>query len=799
MTTVTNSPELSPHLAGPKTTGNKRQFLGDLSLRVKLMLLLLIVTFIPLVFLASVNYFVSSNIATARIGAGLKSMATSNAFATGNFLGAQVDMIRGVALSVALRDGVMVANATYQGDAAQIQAQLTELNQQWKAAKDTDAIIQTRLNNVMVDELRRYRRFFPDSLEILVTDQYGGLVAATSHPVDFYYADQEDWQSAYNEGLGDVYIGVGAAAFDSTGAIQGIIFAAPIYAEDEKQVIGVLRVTYRLKALTDLFLVGQFVDESGSSELLLPDNRLITAHGLAGDRLADDTGAALRIALDATYSEIMYRGVLSLVSQAQVTKVTENSTSMTDQAIKGLNWIVVTRQSQAEALAQIRSQAFGIVALALISLATIAVVGSFAARVFLQPIRSLTTTVERIVAGDLSASAPIETRDEIGALAKAFNSMTDRQRTLIAELEQRVSERTVDLERRSKYLHASTEVGRAATSILDTEVLIRQVVELIRERFTLYYVGLFLVDNTNQWAVLHAGTGEAGRVMLARGHRLPVGEGSMIGWSIMNVQARVALEAGEDVERLATRELPDTRSEAALPLLSRGRVLGALTVQSDQRGMFDETTVAMLQSMADQVAVALDNARLFAEGQLALETARRAYGELSRQAWLDLLRVNRNLGFHGDKQGVTRVEGPLTAEVEQALRTGTSIHAQSGVADDALETKLALAVPVKVHGQVIAVLDTYKPGTEGEWTSDELTLLEMLAEQLGLALESARLYQDTQRRATRERLAGEVTTHIRESLDLNAVLRAAAEQMRQTLDLEKVTVSLRLHEEEKPL
>lgn len=796
MTTVINSSELSPNTSDQKTVADKQQFLGNWSLRVKLMLAFLIVTFIPLLVLVVTNYLISSRIASGRIGAGLKSMATSNAFAMGNFLSAQADMLRGLALNAVLREGVIAVNAAYQGDAAQIRTQLIALNQQWKAASDTDAIIQTRLNNAIADELRRYRRFFPDSLEILVMDQYGGLVAATSHPADFYYADYEDWQLAYSEGRSHIFIDVGAAAFDSTGEIQGVVFATPIYAEDEMQVVGVLRVTYRLKVLTDLLTVGQFVDQSGSAELLLPDNRLITAHGLAGDRLADETSASLRAASDLTYQEIAYRGVLSLVAQAKVVRFSESSSSVTDRAIRDLNWIVVTRQSQAEALAQTRNQVLGIILLAVVSLGTIALVGSGAARVFLGSIRSLTATVERIVAGDLSAHAPVETRDEIGILARAFNSMTDRQRALIAELEQRVSDRTVDLERRSAYLHASAEVGRAATSILDAEVLIRQVVELIRERFNLYYVGLFLVDSTNQWAVLQAGTGEAGRVMLARGHRLPVGEGSMIGWSIMNVQARVALEAGEDIERLASAELPDTRSEAALPLLSRGRVLGALTVQSDQYGAFDDPTVAMLQLMADQVAVALDNARLFAEGQSALETARRAYGELSRQAWLDLMRANRDLGFRGDKQGVTRAEGPLSPEMEQVLQTGELVHIQATV-DGGVESKLALAVPVKVHGQVIAVLDTYKPGEAGEWTPDELTLLEMLAEQLGLALESARLYQDTQRRATRERLAGEVTTHIRESLDLDAVLRAAAEQMRQTLDLEKVTVSLRLHEEEK--
>ncbi|MBN2004950.1 MAG: GAF domain-containing protein [Anaerolineae bacterium] len=781
---------------GQRTVANKKRLLGNLSLRWRLTFAFLAVALLPMLILSFTTFIMTFRISTSRVGAGVKSMATANAVTTANFLGHQLDMMRNLALSSVLREGVIAVDATYQGDPAQIRAQLVELDQQWKMASHADMIVQERLNNAMVDELRRYRQSFPESLELLVLDRYGGLVAATSYPKNLYYADHAEWLSAYNEGLGNIYVDVAAPTFDPTGVIRGLVFAVPIYAMDRTEVVGVLRATVRLQAMTDLLAYSQFVDQSGSSELLLPDNRLITLHGLAGDRLDDDLAATLRGSIDLTYQEIVYRGVLSLVACERVIKVSEDSAEITNKSVNDLNWILVGRQSRAESATLFRNQVLSTSFLALVSLAAIALVGAWAARVFLKPVHSLTTTVERIVAGELSAHAPVETRDEIGILARAFNSMTDRQRILIAELEQRVSDRTVDLDRRSTYLQASAEVGRAATSILDTDVLIRQVVELIRERFNLYYVGLFLVDSTNQWAVLHAGTGEAGRIMLARGHRLPVGEGSMIGWSIMNVQARVALEAEEDVERMVTAELPNTRSEAALPLLSRGRVLGALTVQSDQRGAFDEAALAMLQLMADQVAVALDNARLFAESQSALETARRAYGELSRQAWLELLRSNRELGFRGDNQGISRIEGPLSAEMEHALRTGDLVHIQSAP-DDAVESKSVLAVPVKVHGQVIAVMDTYKPGAEGEWTTDELSLLEMLAEQLGLALESARLYQDTQRRATRERLAGEVTAHIRESLDLDAVLRAAVEQMRQTLDLEKVTVSLRLSEEEK--
>jgi len=398
------------------------------------------------------------------------------------------------------------------------------------------------------------------------------------------------------------------------------------------------------------------------------------------------------------------------------------------------------------------------------------------------PLADLAETASQIAAGDLERTARVEREDETGALARAFNSMTVQLKNTIGTLEQRVADRT-------RYLQAAAEVGRVAGSILDMEQLTRQVADLIRERFNLYYVGLFLVDEAGEWAVLRAGTGEAGRAMLARGHRIRVGEG-MIGWSVATGQARVALEAGEDAIRLATEELPDTRSEAALPLRSRGRVLGALTVQSDRPGAFDEAALAVLQTMADQVAVALDNARLFTESQEALGAVRRAYGEFSGEAWRELLTTRPRIGFRSGEEGVTSAGEVWRPEMEQALRLGRTVRGDgSGYGG-----RRFLAVPIKVRGEVIGVLDTYKPAAGGDWMSEEVTLLEEVAERLGVALDGARLYLDTQSRAARERLVGEITSRMRETLDLDAVLQAAVREIGERLGIAEVEVRMGMPE-----
>jgi len=442
---------------------------------------------------------------------------------------------------------------------------------------------------------------------------------------------------------------------------------------------------------------------------------------------------------------------------------------------------LLAKQDQAEALG-ITNSMLRVISFVALGVLAIAVVASlFIARGIATPLSYLTETTAQIAAGDLSLTAQVERQDEIGALAQAFNSMTGQLRNLIGNLEKRVAERTHEVELRSAYLEAAAEVGRAASSILDPDQLIQQTTELIRERFSLYYVGMFLVDEPREWALLHAGTGDAGQAMLARGHRIKVGEG-MIGWSIAHAEARVALEAGEDATRLATAELPETRSEAAIPLRSRGQVLGSLTVQDTRPSAFDKDIITVLQMMADQVAVALDNARLFAESQEALQAERRAYGELSREAWTELLRSHSSLGFLSNRQGVSPLGDQRRPEMETALRTGQMALDENGAS--------SLVMPVKVRGQVVAVVGGRKPQDAGEWTAEEITLVEAVTEQLSLALESARLYQDTQRRAERERVTGQLTSRIRESLDVETVLKTAVREIGEALGLAALDVRM---------
>jgi len=477
--------------------------------------------------------------------------------------------------------------------------------------------------------------------------------------------------------------------------------------------------------------------------------------------------------------------------------------------LPSLGAAVLVEQEQSETLSVVQTVLLTNLAMTVGAVLAALGVAVLITRSIARPLSNLAGTSRKIAAGNLALSAAVEREDEIGVLAEAFNRMTAQLRDLIGGLEQRVAERTAALEQRSGYLQASAEVGQAAASILEAEPLISRVVELIRDRFDLYYVGFFLLDESGEWAVLHAGTGEAGQALLARGHRRRLGEG-MIGWSVEHGEARIALDVGDDAVRLATAELPETRSEAALPLRSRGRVLGALTVQSDQPAAFDKDSLVVLQTMADQVAVALDNAQLFAASQQALEAAGRAYGQVSQRAWADMIRTRPDLAFRSDERGITPAAHIMWPEMEQAMETGQSVRGESpgqtglespgqagrespgqtGREGSGQSDRLPLAVPIKVRGEVVGVLDTHRPAEQGTWSAQEVALLEAIADQLGTALESARLYQDTQRRAAQERLIGEVTARMRETLDMDTVLQTAVREMREALGVAEVEVYL---------
>ena len=324
--------------------------------------------------------------------------------------------------------------------------------------------------------------------------------------------------------------------------------------------------------------------------------------------------------------------------------------------------------------------------------------------------------------------------------------------TILEEERQRLEQQGNLLHRRLEQIRIAGEIARIVNTILDPDELIEQVVNLVRDHFDLYYVGIFLVDERGEYAVLKAGTGDAGRKMFMEGHRLAIGGASMIGWSISNRQPRIALDVGEDAVRFANPHLPLTRTELALPLISRGEVLGAMTVQSEQPVAFDEDDLTVLQSIVDNVATALHNARLYQESQHGLqilaETQRRRFST----AWEHLL--------------------PPHVEMEV------------GEASDD-ETDHQMRVPIMLYGQSLGeiILEGTQP-----WTDEERAFARQASAQLALAIENIYLTQETQRTIQENRLLAQITDQVGATLDIDTVIQTALSELRHVLHVTEAEI-----------
>jgi GAF domain-containing protein len=382
-------------------------------------------------------------------------------------------------------------------------------------------------------------------------------------------------------------------------------------------------------------------------------------------------------------------------------------------------------------------------------------------------IRSLSEAFERARSGE---RAQIDANRELRAVR--------------ASLEHRVVERTVELERRAVRLQVAAEVARVATSMLNLDALLDLSVNLIRQRFDLYYVGLFLLDETGRWAELRAGTGDVGRLMLEQGHRLEVGGISMVGWCTAHAQARVSVDVGEEAVRFDHPLLPNTRSEVALPLIVRGQVIGALDAQSVEEAAFPQEDVMVLQSVASHIAVAIDNARLVDEVQESLAEVQAVHRQYLREAWAGFATTRAS------SVGYRYAAGSVEPDPDVWLPAMTDAQRQNQVIvapdEDGATT---LSLPIALRGETIGVLGFKKDG-EGEWTDDDVTVAQAIADQVALSLENVRLFDEAQRRAWHEALVRELSDKMRRTTDVNTILETAVQGLGKALGSARAFVRL---------
>jgi GAF domain-containing protein len=349
-------------------------------------------------------------------------------------------------------------------------------------------------------------------------------------------------------------------------------------------------------------------------------------------------------------------------------------------------------------------------------------------------------------------------------------------------LELRVMERTAELEKRATQLQTVSVVARTITALQDLKQLLPEITKLVSEQFGFYHTGIFLIDDAREYAVLHAANSEGGRRMLNRRHQLRLDATSIVGYATSRGEPRVALDVETDTVFFNNPDLPETRSEMALPLQAGGRTIGALDVQSRETNAFSQEDIYVLTILADQIAIAIENARLFGESRNALSESQSTIEKYVKQAWGSFAQQAKRAGFVFDGKQVFPLEkGTRREPIKSAMKTGKlSLEKASST----------IAVPIKLRGQLIGVLDVRSKNGQRQWTGDEIKLLEAAAERAALALENARLVDSAQRRAARERIIGEISSKIGAASNFDTILQTAVEELGRKIGGAEVTLEI---------
>jgi GAF domain-containing protein/HAMP domain-containing protein len=679
------------------------------------------------------------------------------------------------------------------GDLAEIQ----QLDEQWRNAvsanNTSNRLIRRVLENEISNSLLNFKEKFPAHVEVFVTDVYGANTATTNITSDYYQADEEWWQSAYNAGAGDVYIG--QPIFDESSQTLSMQIAVPIFDEQNENIIGILRSTLDLDIFINVLTLGN-IGKTGRTEVILPEGFEIalyagenTEYKLEFEEAHQDLANILN--QNQNVMQANHKGEAVFVEQTFLPR--SNESPDVSVAITSLNWRVVTLQNREDALQTVAnvsliSQLTGLAAVAIASLLAVAMT-----QYLTRPIARLTQTAEEISSGNYQAQAQVEANDEIGTLAVSFNRMTNQLNETLINLEKRVAERTADLEmarlqsdKRANQLVAVGEISKFVNTEQKMEVLLALITRLVSERFGFYHTGIFLIDETKQFAILQAANSDGGQLMLRRGHKLRIGENSIVSTVAQTGQARIALDVGLDAVYFSNLDLPNTRSEIALPLKLRDNIIGVLDVQSEKPGAFMEDDANTLGILADQIAIAIDNARLFSQTQQTLAEVQDLYRQNLREGWKNFSREEGLIGYNQTLTGGRKLTESIGAlEIQQALNRGETMVVPIEKSNESV-----IVVPIKLRGQVIGAMRIQSPNEEKKWTANEINLSEAVSERLSLALENARLIQESQRQVIKEQTISEITSHIGSSINLENVLRTAVEELGRSIPGSEVIIKL---------
>jgi GAF domain-containing protein/HAMP domain-containing protein len=403
-----------------------------------------------------------------------------------------------------------------------------------------------------------------------------------------------------------------------------------------------------------------------------------------------------------------------------------------------------------------------------------------------KPLADLRTSAESFQQGQTDFVINTAGADEFTVIATMFSDLTKQVRELIYSLENRVMARTKELnnavqyiEKRARQFEAVIKVSQSISTSTSLQELLPYISQVVSEQFGFYHVGIFLNDESNLYAILSAANSPGGKRMLMRGHQLKVGEQGIVGYVTSMGEPRIALDVGQDVTYFNNPDLPETHSEMALPIVISGKVAGALDIQSTESNAFSDEDLEVLSALANQVSLAIQNARLFDQTKKTLAEAEAIQRQYLQSTWNRLPQEEGFVGFHYSALGAAIIRTP--EELEELNR---------------MKRKTEIKVPVVLRGENIGMLSIQLPRHE-RITSDQMDVIKAVAERVALSAENARLFDETARRAERERIVSDISSKIGYSFQTETILQTAAKEISHLLEDTDIVIKLQPPQAEK--
>ncbi len=578
---------------------------SQFGLRGKLVTSTILVATLGVVVVAVSVQYVTRATLLREAGRNIKTHAESRGVVVGEFVSRQVNTLQTYAFNAGLTNALVTANQQYEGTKSSIYSELVAQDSRWRAMDDDADSVRALFENELANDLLIFQKQFSDFQSIVLTDRFGTVVAATGRPDHYFFGNQPWWLAAYNAGVGQLSVEVVESSMASK---QGVSIAVPII-DPTGEVIGILYGLIGFDKFATILQASRF-GETGSLEMNFPDSKKLV--------LISEGQAALQVnkfnelvSLDAVESSPDGFVNLALDDRDVIISIGHVAAFTEQLIVNDLDWEVVAIQDQAEVFSLVEAQKNLNVLLGVLVIVAAGAVAAFIGQQLTAPIVRLKETAFLVQEGDLTARATVTTDDEVGDLAVVFNEMTSRLSETLQGLERRVAERT-------RVIETSAKVSRNLTTILDPGQLVKEVVTQIRDAFDYYYTQIYLWNEYKTQLVMAGGTGEAGAKMLAKGHALMPGQGLVGRAAEMKLPVLIPDVAQED-GWLPNELLPDTRAETAVPILIGDEVIGVLDVQHSAAGGLGQQDVELIQAVANQFAIAYQNARNYSTQQKQAE------------------------------------------------------------------------------------------------------------------------------------------------------------------------------------